>query len=159
MPCAFFPHFGGTQPARAFLLLIIQELVIHGWDIRSRFDATATLAVESLPPVMERIPTRFRMPGFAQFPMDADRWPVVRYRFALEADRTRSYDMVVEGGKARLEPAEDALAEVTVHCDRATFALLMYKRLTLDPLGAPAHVTVEGDRALVTVLDQWLKQT
>jgi uncharacterized protein (TIGR03083 family) len=158
MPCAFFPHFGGTQPARAFLLLIIQELVIHGWDIRSRFDATATLAVDSLPPVLERIATRFRMPGFAQFPMDAARWPVVRYRFALEADRARSYDVVVEGGKARLVPSENAWAEVTVHCDRATFALLMYKRLTLDPLGAPAPATVEGDPALVAVLDQWLKQ-
>ena len=68
---------------------------------------TATLAVDSLPPVLERIPHRFRSPGFAQFPLDADRWPEVWYRFALEADRTRSYDVVVESGKARLEPAEN----------------------------------------------------
>ena len=158
MPCAFFLHFGGTQPARAFLLLIIQELVIHGWDIRSRFDATATLAVDSLPPVLERIPNRFRLPGFAQFPIDADRWPVARYRFALAADRARSYDLVVESGKARLEPSENALADVTVHCDRATFALMMYKRLTLAPAVAQGRVTIEGDHELKAVLDQWLKQ-
>ena len=68
MPCAFFQLRGGTQPAHAFLLLIIQELVIHGWDMRSRFDATATLRAESLPPLMERIPHRA---GFATFPIDA----------------------------------------------------------------------------------------
>jgi predicted lipid carrier protein YhbT len=98
------------------------------------------------------------MPGLAQFPIDADRWPLVRYRFDLEADRAFSHDMVVEGGKARMEPSENALADVSLHCDRATFVLMMYKRLTLDSLGLMAHVTVEGDQTLVTVLDQWLKQ-
>lgn len=158
MPCAFFQHFGGQQPAQAFLFLIIQELVIHGWDMRSRFDETATLAAESLPPLMERIPNRFKSPGFAQFPIDADRWPLVRYRFNLEADRTLSCDMVVEGGKARMEPSANALADVSLRCDRDTFALMMYKRFSLDPISSPARVAVEGDPALVAVLDQWLKQ-
>jgi hypothetical protein len=66
--------------------------------------------------------------------------------------------MVVEGGEARIEPSENALADVSLRCDRTTFALMMYKRLTLDSLGLMAHVTVEGDQTLVTVLDQWLKQ-
>jgi uncharacterized protein (TIGR03083 family) len=156
MPCAFFRHRGGTQPAHAFLFLIIQELVIHGWDMRSRFDATATLAAESLPPLMERIPHRA---GFATFPIEADRWPWVRYRFDLEADRTPSYDVIVERGKARMEPSGKEPAEVTLHCDRATFALMMYKRLTLDPAVAQGRVTIEGDHVLVAILDQWLKQS
>jgi len=155
LPCAFFRHRGGTQPAHAFLFLIIQELVIHGWDMRSRFDATATLAAESLPPLMERIPHRT---GFATFSIEADRWPWVRYRFDLEADRAPSYDVIVERGKARMEPAGKEPAEVTLHCDRATFALMMYKRLTLDPAVAQGRVTIEGDHALVSVLDQWLHQ-
>ncbi len=159
MPCSFFQHYGGKQPAQTFLFLISQELVIHGWDIRSRFDEAATLAQESLPPLMERIPSRFsRMPGLAQFPIDANRWPVVRYRFDLKADRAFSYDMVVESGKAHMERLENALADVSLSCDPATFVLMMYKRLTLDPITSQAQVTVEGDDALVAVLNQWLKQ-
>jgi uncharacterized protein (TIGR03083 family) len=61
MPCAFFQHYGGKQPAKTFLFLIIQELVIHGWDIRSRFDETATLAVESLPPEIVPLSTTLRI--------------------------------------------------------------------------------------------------
>ena len=155
MPCAFFQHRGGTQPAKAFLFLIIQELVIHGWDMRSRFDATATLRTESLPPLMERIPHRT---GFATFPIDTERWPWVRYRFDLAADRAPSYDVIVDSGTARMEPSGQEPAEVTLHCDQATFALLMYKRLTLDPAVAQGRVTIEGDHALTAVLDQWLKQ-
>jgi uncharacterized protein (TIGR03083 family) len=157
MPCAFFQHFGGTLPAQAFLLLIIQELVIHGWDIRSRFVAAATLAAASLPPLMERIRTRFGLPGFATFPIDAARWPLVRYQFALGAEKARGYDLIVEGGKACMEPSGQGPTDVTLRCDQATFALMMYKRLTLDPAVAQGRVTVEGDPALVAVLDQWLK--
>jgi SCP-2 sterol transfer family len=108
---------------------------------------------------MERLPSRFlRMPGLVQFPLDANRWPLVRYRFDLEADRACRYDLVVAGGKARLEPSENAPVDVSLRCDRATFVLMMYKRLSLDPGGAPASVTVEGDHALVAALDQWLQQ-
>jgi hypothetical protein len=79
-------------------------------------------------------------------------------RFNLEADRALSSDMVVEGGEARVEPSENALADVSLRCDRTTFALMMYKRLTLDPPGSPPRVAIEGDPSLVAVLDQWLKQ-
>jgi uncharacterized protein (TIGR03083 family) len=155
MPCAFFQHRGGKQPAHAFLFLIIQELVIHGWDIRSRFDASATLAAESLPPLMERIPNRT---GFANFPLDADRWPVVRYRFALQGEGARHYDLIVEGGKARLEPAGDVPAEVALRCDPATFVLMMYKRLSLAPAVSSGRLAVEGDEVLAAALDRWLQQ-
>jgi hypothetical protein len=158
LPCAFFQHFGGTLPAQAFLFLVIQELVIHGWDIRSRFVEAATLAAASLPPLMERIRTRFGLQGFATFPIDAARWPLVRYQFALRAEKVRSYDVIVAGGKARMEPSGREPADVTLRCDQATFALMMYKRLTLDPTVAQGRVTVDGDPALVAVLDRWLKQ-
>lgn len=155
MPCAFFRHRGGTQPAHAFLFLTIQELVIHGWDMRSRFDATATLRAASLPPLLERIPQRT---GTARFPIDAARWPWVRYRFDLAADRVPSYDIIVESGKAHMEPSNQASAEVTLHCDQATFVLMMYKRLTLNPAVAQGRVTMQGNHALAAVLDQWLQQ-
>lgn len=154
MPCAFFQFRGGTQPAHAFLLLSIQELTIHGWDIRFRFDQTATLSVASLPPLMERIPQRL---GFATFPIDTAHWPLVRYQFALGAASACSYDLIVEGGKPRLEPSVQGPADVTLRCDPATFVLMMYKRLPLDPAVAQGRLTVAGDHTLVAVLDRWLK--
>jgi hypothetical protein len=104
---------------------------------------------------MERIPHRT---GFATFPIDAERWPWVRYRFDVEAERAPSYDVIVEHGKARMEPSGQEPADVILHCDQATFALMMYKRLTLDPAVAQDRVTIEGDHALTAVLDQWLQQ-
>jgi uncharacterized protein (TIGR03083 family) len=159
MPCAFFRHDGGRQAAQVFLLLSIQELAIRSWDIRSRFDDTASLCVESLPALLERLPGRFRLPGLAHFPIDSTCWPLVRYQFNLQADRPRRYDLVVEGGKARLEPSASAPADVTLHCDQATFVLMMYKRLTLAPTGSRGHVTLEGDESLVEALGQWLQQS
>lgn len=155
LPCSFFHYRGGKQPAYAFLYLIIQELAIHGWDIRSRFDETATLSPASLPPLMDRIPKRS---GFARFPLDTVRWPQVRYRFDLREDGGKQYDLMVEAGIPRMAPSGDAPADVTLNCDQALFALMMYKRLTLEPAISQKRLTVEGDRALVTVLDQWLTQ-
>ncbi len=66
-PCAFFPRFG-QLPARAFLLLTAQELAIHTWDIRSRFDAGVARSADLLPLLLARIPTRFGLPDLAAFP-------------------------------------------------------------------------------------------
>ncbi len=158
MPCSFFRHYDGKLPARAFLFLIIQELAIHGWDIRSRFDGSASLGTDCLSLLIERTLSRFRTSGLARFPIDTKHWPLVCYRFDLRADGGLSYDMVVEGGKARMEPSKDTSADVTLYCDRATLILMMYKRLTLDSVASPERVTVEGDQALVSILDQWLSQ-
>jgi hypothetical protein len=152
MPCAFFRR---TQPAHAFLLLSIQELVIHGWDIRSRFNANATPRAESLPPLMERIPQRS---GFRAFPIDTDRRSRVRYRFDLEVDRAPGYDLIVEGGKACMVPSGKEPVDVILRCDWVTFALMMYKRLTLDHAVEQGRVSLDGDDALAALLDRWLKQ-
>ena len=60
---------------------------------------------------------------------------------------------------AHLEPANDTMAGVTLRCDEETFALLMYKRLTLGPATAQGRAVVDGDQKLITALDEWLKQT
>ena len=64
--------------------------------------------------------------------------------------------MIVEEGKGCLELAADTPAEVTLRCDRTTFALLFYSRLTLDAAVAQGCVTVAGDHALAQVLAQSL---
>jgi uncharacterized protein (TIGR03083 family) len=153
MPCAFFQFRGGKRPAHVFLFVIIQELSIHGWDMRSRFDETASLSEQSLPVHMELIPIRL---SSVQFPTDTGHQSLVRYRFDLGGESALRYDVIVEGGKARMEPSADAPADVTLRGDRATFALVIYNRLTLDSAVAQGRMTVEGNQALARVLDQSL---
>ncbi len=55
--------------------------------------------------------------------------------------------------------AGDAAADVTLRCDESTFALLMYRRFTLEPAMAQGRLIVEGNQELTMALNQWLKQT
>ena len=82
----------------------------------------------------------------------------MRYHFDLRADSALRYDLIVEAGKVHMEPSENVLADVTLCCDRATFALLIYKRLTLSPAVSQGRLTVEGDQELTAALDHWLQQ-
>ena len=154
LPGAFFQFRGGHRPASAFLFAILAELAIHGWDMRSRFDAAAPLSEQSLRFLLERsLPT---LVGFLTFPRDTGSPAPVRYRWDLGVDSTLRYDVIVDGGQGRLEPAADASAAVTLRCDRTTFALVLYSRLTLDAAVAQGRVAVAGNPALAQVLAQSL---
>jgi uncharacterized protein (TIGR03083 family) len=157
MPCSFFRHHGSTLPAHAFLALSIQEVTIHSWDIRSPFNATATLSTASLPPLLERLPYRFR-PGFATFPMAAKQAPRMHYQFDLTKDGGLKHDLIIEDGMARLAISSNEPADVTLCCDRQTFVLMMYKRLALDPAISNGGLQVEIHHPYLKPLDQWLRQ-
>jgi hypothetical protein len=99
------------------------------------------------------------MPEFATFPLSPYNADHARYRWHITGESPRTYDLIVDNDTARMEPAEhDAAVDVTLHCDGTTFALLMYKRLSLEPVRAQGRVVVEGDQELTMVLDAWLKQ-
>ena len=154
MPCAFFRFRGGHRPASAFLLAILAELAIHGWDMRSRFGETVPLSEQGLGVLLERsLPT---LVGFLTFPTDTGSPSPVRYRWDLDGESALRYDVIVAGGQARMEPVADTPAEVTFRCDRTTFALVLYSRVTLDAAVAQGRVTVEGNHALARVLAQTL---
>jgi hypothetical protein len=154
MPCAFFQFRGGHRPAYAFLFAILAELAIHGWDIRSRFDEAALLSVQSLRFLLERsLPT---LVGFLTFPRDTGHPSPVRYRWDLGSESALRYDVIVDRGQGRMEPAADTPAEVTLRCDPSTFALVLYSRIPLDAAVARGRVTVAGDKGLARVLAQSL---
>jgi uncharacterized protein (TIGR03083 family) len=155
-PCAFW-RFMGNLPVRMFLPLTMQELAIHGWDIRSRLETTAPLSAESLSVLMTRIPVRFGVPGYADFRLDAQAPTPVRYRFALTGVVASAHDIVVENAKARMEPAGTAPPHVTFRCATDIFVLMMYRRLTLEPVLAAGQLVVDGEQGLATAFDRWLK--
>jgi hypothetical protein len=139
------------------LVQIMQELAIHGWDIRSRLAPAAPLSSESLPVLMARIPARLRGSGSANFRLDARLPTPVRYRFELTGAVPSTHDLIVEHSTVRMEPAGAAPSHVTFRCETERFVLLMYRRLTLEPMMAAGQLVVEGDHGLTTAFDQWLR--
>jgi uncharacterized protein (TIGR03083 family) len=156
-PCAFW-RFVGPIPVRMFLSLIIPELAIHGWDIRSRFATPAPLSAESVPVLLARIPRMLEWPGVGILRLDAGAPKPVRYRFALTGAVSGTYDILVENDMARIVPVSQATPHVTFRCATDIFVLLMYRRLTLEAIMRAGDLAVEGDQGLTAAFDRWLKR-
>ncbi|MCH8281579.1 MAG: SCP2 sterol-binding domain-containing protein [Chloroflexi bacterium] len=131
----------------------LQELTLHGWDIRSSVDPAAGLPNDCLPALTERIPTR-RLPW--SIPFQTRGASPIRYRFEMTGPGAGNQDIVVEAGKARVEPAGPDGANVTIRCDTGIFVLLMYGRLTLESARQDGRLEVQGEPALTSAFDRWL---
>jgi hypothetical protein len=95
--------------------------------------------------------------SFLTQPIGIDLQSIVRYSFDFGADSALRYDLIIEDGKERMQPADDSPADATIHCDRTTFALLLFDRLRLDAARSQGRVTITGDENFVRVLGQNLK--
>ena len=150
------PHYyfslGTDEPVMYHLDLRISELAMHGWDIRSRLEPEAHLSDESLPVFMAMVPGQLTRWVFRPGP----RLPVpIRYRWKLTGPGASNSDIVVDGDKASMEPAETSKADVTFHCDTETFVLIAFGRLTIDT-AVPAHrLTIQGDHSLALEFQRW----
>ena len=78
-----------------FLPTTMQELALHGWDIRSRFDDGARLSQESLPLLMAVIPNMLRHVLATEFPLDSKLAPVT-FRFEM-IDQPTATDFIKRG--------------------------------------------------------------
>ena len=122
-------HPWRLMPVGQFLAMTLQELVLHGWDIRSRVAPEASLAPGSLPALLELIATS-RTSGFLTwaFRPGARLSAPVRYRFEVTGAVPSRVDIVVAGDHAHIAEAGDTSASVTFHCDTETYVLVMYGR-------------------------------
>jgi uncharacterized protein (TIGR03083 family) len=156
-PCWRFRWFG-HPPARYFLVMTIQELAIHGWDLRAGLEPLPRLSGACLPVLVERAMQRFRLiPTLASFRLSATPPGPVRYRFAVRGAVPGTYDFVVEEAQVRLEAAGAAMANLTFCCETDTFILMMYKRLTLHEATAAGRVLADGESGLIADFAQWLR--
>ena len=151
-------HPGNLLSVWTFVGLRLLELVVHGWDIRSRFAMPAPLSTESVPVLLARIPRMLEWPGIGILRLDAGAPRSVRYRFALTGAAPGMYDILVENDMARIVPVSQATPHVTFHCATDIFVLLMYRRLTLEPSMRAGHLAVEGDQELTAAFDRWLRR-
>jgi uncharacterized protein (TIGR03083 family) len=151
-------HPWRLMPVRQFLAMTLQELVLHGWDIRSRVAPEASLAPESLPALLELIATS-RTSGFLTWafcPGPRLSTPV-RYRFEVTGTVPSRVDIVVEGDHVSMGEGGDMSASVTFYCDPETYVLVMYGRRSLEAARAMGRLRVEGDQALLMAFGQWFK--
>ncbi len=153
-PCAFWRS--RTLPVREIIIVGIQELAVHGWDIRSNLEPSAQLDPTIVPVLLERIPRRPAPWGteFRGNPGQPDR---LRYRFEMTGPGASNQDIVIEGGAGRMEPAGPDAANITIRCDTGTFVLLMYGRLTLESASGDGRLMVQGELVLTSAFDRWLK--
>ena len=156
-PCWRFRWFG-HPPAQYFLVMTIQELVIHGWDLRAGLEALPRLSGACLPILVERAMQRFHnIPQLARFRLSTTQPAPVRYRFEVRGEVPGTYDFVVKEAQVHLEPAGSTAANTTFHCETDTFILMMYKRLTLHEATAAGRVSADGESGLIADFAQWLR--
>jgi len=150
------PHYTplGSAPLRHIPADWLLELVVHGWDIRSRLESDAHLSEASVPVLVEVSLGRACRWRFQPGP----RLPTpIRYRVALTGGDTTEYDIVVAGDQATVEPAGTAVAHVLLRCDPETFVLLMLGRLPLADALAQRRLMAEGAREQVSAFAQWFR--
>ena len=146
-----------SRPVREFLALSVQELAIHGWDICSRLEPVFHLSPDSVKVLVQHTPRRLGRPHRAIFPLPPEFPDPVCFRWELRGAAVDTYDIVVEYGRCRMEPAAASVAQVTFRGEAETFILLLYQRLPLMMAIATGGLVVDGDGELTAAFDRWLQ--
>jgi len=135
-------HRRGVLPIRDYVGLRLQELAIHGWDMRTAFDAAAALSERPLP-VLVGLAQRWLSNTFHPAPQLA---VSIRYRFDISGPVPIQQDMLVSQESFHLVPATDSGADVTFRCHTGDYILLVYGRLPLDRAVDARRLEIEGNR-------------
>lgn len=133
-------HRRGPMLVRDYIALRVQELVIHGWDIRSALDQGAELPPEPLPLLVGMVPRWLRnafRPGLGLT-------TPVRIRFDVTGPVRIHEDIVVKNDSYQTEAAGSGPGDAVFHCDTGNYLLLIYGRLTIDQAVASGRLTLEG---------------
>lgn len=140
------------EPVRNLVDILISELAVHGWDVRSRFDSQAGLSRGSVAVMVERIPHRATWwsfgtaAGLASSPL--------RYRFEVKPPTQNRVDLVVTEERCYMEVASSDDAHVTFRCDGETFVFLMYGRIHPEVAIANGRMSYTGDQDIASAFIQ-----
>ena len=151
-------HGGGLVPAEYFIELRVNELSVHYWDIRSRFDPGFLPGPEGLEATLQMF-RRSLAAGAVRWGF----WPgppletPVRFRFSVEHPAPMVTDIVVHGDRVGMaEPGTDP-PDVAFRCDTPVFVLLMFGRMIVEEARNRALLQVEGSSELANQLSEWFR--
>jgi uncharacterized protein (TIGR03083 family) len=136
-------HRRGVMPMRDYVGLRLQELTMHGWDIRSAFDTAAALSEHPLPALVG-LTQRWLSNTFRPVPSLT---APIRYRFDVSGPAPVQQDVLVSQNGLRIEPVTDRNADVTFRCTTGDYILLVYGRLSLDRAADTGRLAIAGNRA------------
>jgi uncharacterized protein (TIGR03083 family) len=146
-------HRRGVMPVHDYVGIRLQELTVHGWDIRSAFDSSAELSQDPLPVLVGLVP-RWLSNTFSREP----RLPApVRYRFEVSGPVPVKQDVLVSRDNFLIEAVADARANVTFRCNTGNYILLIYGRLCLDCALDTGRLEIEGNRELASLFNIWFQ--
>ena len=135
----------GPEPVRTMLDMRISELVMHAWDIQSRFELDYHLSDDSVMVLMDTVDRAIRR-AFRPEPSWAEQ---IRYRFQISAPLPAKSDIVLTKDGGSVGPGGAESADVVFSSDGETYVLLMYGRLKLKAAIDLGLLSVEGDAELV----------
>ena len=132
-------HRRGVVPVHENVTRRIQEIAIHGWDIRSAFDPAAELSGPASALIVN-VAHRWLNACFSPLPGGAN----ARFRFDVSGAATLQEDVVLEGDGFRIEAAGAAPADVTFRANASAYVLLIYGRLDISAGQTPAQLEIDG---------------
>ena len=146
-------HRRGVRPIKDYLGIQLQELALHGWDIRWGLDGAAELWPGSLAALVDLVP---RWIGIA-FAPGLDLPAPVRYRFDVSNPVAVHKDLVVDGDAHKTEASNTEDADATFRCDTGNYLLLMFGRLQVERAVADGRLSVEGSMERAKDFNAWFK--
>lgn len=146
-------HRRGPMPIREFVTVRVQELAVHGWDIRWGIDDSAVLGEESLALLAGKVPRWLRtafIPGLGL--------PVpVRYRFDVAGPVAIKEDVVVTGGEFQIENPGSGEADTVFRCNTGNYILLIFGRLDVDQATRDGRLEITGSVEQAANFTAWFK--
>jgi uncharacterized protein (TIGR03083 family) len=135
-------HRRGALLMREYVGRRLQELAIHGWDMRVAFDTSATVSEPPLP-LLVSLAQRWLANTFRPVPSLS---APVRYRFDVSRPVPVRQDVLVTQEGFHVESVTNTDADVTFSGTTGDYMLLVYGRLPLDQAIHTGRLEVAGDR-------------
>ena len=146
-------HRRGPMPIREFVALRVQELAVHGWDIRWGIDDSAVLGEEPLALLAGRVPRWLRTAFTPKLGLPVP----VRYRFDVAGPVVVKEDVVVNANEFQIENPGSGEADTVFRCNTGNYILLIYGRLDVNQASTNGRLDITGSMEQAINFTAWFK--
>ena len=146
-------HRRGVLTVHEYVARRVQELAIHGWDVRSAFDPDYQLSPGAAT-LLSDVTHRWLRTSFA--PLEGSD-NSARFRFDISNPVTRREDVVIGSDGFEIEPVGEATPDVTFRLDTSSYILLVFGRLRAAGADKSPRISVEGSQDLAGQFSQWFQ--
>ena len=146
-------HRRGPMPIRDFVALRVQELAVHGWDIRWGIDDSAVLGEEPLALLAGRVPRWLRTAFSPGLGLSVP----VRYRFDVAGPVAVKEDVVVNANEFQIENPGYGEADTVFRCNTGNYILLIYGRLDVNEASRNGRLEITGSVEQAVNFNSWFK--